>query len=218
VKQLVATALLTQPSHSLSAENRPRAQQAFNLCRLLGHPSDQALISLLGNGNMIGTALTSQDLRTARHLFGPCPACVEGKMQAPSLPSSLTPPATKIGERLHIDFIILSHESLKAALDTFNSRNHRVQHITSDDERVMKAATLYLASRGISITTTPAQFDEKRIERHIQTLKAKKRSIEASLSYVLPAQLEAEVSNSLVESHAKWQYHRHHSTSISHGI
>jgi hypothetical protein len=73
--------------------------------------------------------------------------------------------------------------SLKAALDsiigTFNSRNHRVQHITSDDERVMKAATLHLASRGISITTTPAQFHAKRIERHIQTLKAKKRSIEA---------------------------------------
>ena len=151
-------------------------------------------------------------------------------MRAPSLPSSLTPPASKIGERLHIDFIILSHESLggnkyilvscdektsyiaaagmkdktlaslKAALDTiigtFNSRNHRVQYINSDDERVMKAATLYLASRGISITTTPAQFHEKRIERHIQTLKAKKRSIEASLSYVLPAQLDAEAYHS----------------------
>jgi hypothetical protein len=97
VKQLVATAMLTQPPQSFSAEERSRAQQAFNLCRLLGHPSDQALISLLDNGNMMGTALTSQDLRTARHLFGPCPASVEGKMRAPSLPSSVTPPATKIG-------------------------------------------------------------------------------------------------------------------------
>ena len=56
----------------------------------------------------------------------------------------------------------------------------------------MRATTNYLGSRGISISTTPAQFHEKRIERHIQTLKAKKRSIEASLSFILPEELEAE--------------------------
>ena len=115
VQQLAASAMVTnstvsQPSYS--AEERTRAKQAFGLCRLLGHPSDQALTRLLDCGNMLGTEITSQDLRTARALYGPCPACTEGKMRAPTLSISTSPPASNIGERLHIDFMILHNVSL----------------------------------------------------------------------------------------------------------
>ena len=73
VQQLAASAMVTnstvsQPSYS--AEERTRAKQAFGLCRLLGHPSDQALTRLLDCGNMLETEITSQDLRTARTLYG----------------------------------------------------------------------------------------------------------------------------------------------------
>jgi hypothetical protein len=42
------------------------------------------------------------------------------------------------------------------------------------------------------MSSTPAEFHEKRAERYIQTLKSRVRAIKASLPYVLPSQLDCE--------------------------
>ena len=48
----------------------------------VGHPCDAVLGAVLDSGSFAGTDLTSADLRVARILYGPCDACIEGKMTA----------------------------------------------------------------------------------------------------------------------------------------
>ena len=90
-----------------STEERTRAREAFELCSVLAHPGDSALSRLLDGNNLPNCHLTSRDLRHARLLFGPCPACIEGKMIAPKTPTSKTEPAQSIGEVLHCDILLL---------------------------------------------------------------------------------------------------------------
>ena len=95
-----------------SAEERERASRARELCTLTGHPGFEALILALDSGCFSHTDLTGQDVRNAREIFGPCTACLEGKMREPSHQPSQTPPATEIGEHLHSDLIPLQSTSL----------------------------------------------------------------------------------------------------------
>jgi hypothetical protein len=67
-------AYLERDSH-YTAEDSERAMQAFELCEELGHCGDAAITSALDNGTFRECHLTSQDLRNAREIFGPCAAC-----------------------------------------------------------------------------------------------------------------------------------------------
>jgi hypothetical protein len=96
----------------LSAEERSRAQDAWKLCALLGHPGQQKLIRDLENNCFPGTHLTGRDVSNALQLFGPCPACIEAKMRPPPEPTSLSPPAQSVGECLHGDILPLKNRSL----------------------------------------------------------------------------------------------------------
>jgi hypothetical protein len=49
-----------------------------------------------------------------------------------------------------------------------------------------------LAKYGVLLDSTPANLHEKRYERYIQTIKARKRSVLANLSYELQLKLEGE--------------------------
>ena len=107
--------IINQPGlteRHFTAEQRSRAQEAHNLCRLLRHPGDATIIKALDSNLFVGCHLTSQDFRNGRELLGPCLACVEGKMVAPTEKTSTSPPATKIGEHLHVDMIILEVKSI----------------------------------------------------------------------------------------------------------
>jgi hypothetical protein len=95
-----------------SAEERSRATEAFNLCAKLGHPSDSYLTNSLDNGNFTFCNLTSQDLRNARELYGPCLACLEGKIKDGSQKPSQSEPAQNIGDHLHSDLIPLTNTSV----------------------------------------------------------------------------------------------------------
>jgi hypothetical protein len=53
---------------------------------------------------------------------------------------------------------------------------------------------LICEQHGIRLTTTPAGLHEKRAERYIRTFKERKAAIQASLPYIIPAELEAELS------------------------
>jgi hypothetical protein len=75
--------------------------QVFELCEKLGHCGDAAITSALDNGTFQECHLTSQDLCDAREIFGTAlPAF--GKE-----PSSDSPLATKVGEHIYLDIIIL---------------------------------------------------------------------------------------------------------------
>ena len=209
-----------------SAEERDRAKRAFNLCSLLGHPSDQTMITALDNGSFTHLDLTSKDFRNATALFGSCLAYLEGKMKVPSSKPSQSLPASEIGEHLHVDLLPLTalslggntyllisvdektgyistaplktknaksiYEGLLNIIHSYNSHGHRVKRITSDDERNFRATKDMLAKYGVLLDSTPADLHEKRCERYIQTIKARKRSVLANLSYELPAKLEGE--------------------------
>lgn len=96
----------------LTSEERTRAESAWKLCALLGHPGWQKIIRDLDNNCYPDTHLTSADVTNGMKLYGPCPACIEAKMRPPGEPTSLSPPAQSIGERLHADILPLRHKSL----------------------------------------------------------------------------------------------------------
>jgi hypothetical protein len=125
--------------------------------------------------------------------------------------ADLVPIAPSIGGHMHIlmsvddksDFVVgvpLPTKHSSAVNDgygkliaEFRSRNHPARHISTDDEATLRASKQYLASNLITSSLTPAGLHEKKIERTIQTIRAKVRSIRAHLPYVLPKQLDAEI-------------------------
>jgi hypothetical protein len=74
----------------------------------------------------------------------------------------------------------------------YNTHQHRVRKLTTDDQCSLGVLKPHLGMFGVVVESTPAGLHEKRIERHIQTLKDRKRAMLAGLSYKLPPQLEAE--------------------------
>jgi hypothetical protein len=83
---------------------------------------------------------------------------------------------------------------------SFNAHGHRVKKITSDDESTFHATSNTLVAIGVEVTFTPAGFHQKRAERYIQTLKARKRAILASIPYQIPEKLEAEAYFAAIQS------------------
>jgi hypothetical protein len=67
-----------------------------------------------------------------------------------------------------------------------------VRQLTKDDECSLGVLKLHLGTFGVVVETTPTGLHEKRIERHFQIIKDRKRAMLAGLSYELPPQLEAE--------------------------
>ena len=195
----------------LTAEERRRAAEAYDLCAVLRHPGDAAVISALDGGCFGATHLTGQDFRNGRRLKGPCMACEEAKMKAPPEPTSHHEPARKVGEHLHADLIPLKNRSLggnvgifvavdekssflvgipiksksathiqeaaEAMLVEFNRYGHRVEKLTTDDERTLATLAIPLGKLGIDVKPTPAGLHEKRIVRHIQTIKDRRRAM-----------------------------------------
>jgi hypothetical protein len=210
----------------LTAEERQRAKQAHELCARLRHPGDHSVIMALDGGIFANNHLTSQDFRNGRKLFGACTACTEAKMKAPREPSSTTEPARSVGQRLHMDLIILKSTSIgqnnfilvavdekstyvvgvptktKSAKELenaaqeiiieFNRYGHKVSQLITDDEKCLATLRSPLGKLGVIVQPTPAGLHEKKVERFIQTIKARKRAMLASLSYELPANLECE--------------------------
>ena len=90
---------------SLSTQQQERAREARELHNSLVHPGDKALSLALDNGNLIPTRVTSQDIRNANTLLGPCIPCLQSKMKAPTEKTSNSPPAHNIGDNVHADII-----------------------------------------------------------------------------------------------------------------
>lgn len=100
------------PQDHYTVEERNRALEAWKLCALWGHPGYTSIMRDLDNGTRTDTHLTSRDVKVGLKLYGPCTACMEGKMKAPTEPTSITPPAQDVGEHLHADLIPLKAPSI----------------------------------------------------------------------------------------------------------
>ena len=218
-----------------SAEEKSRAKEARTLCPRLGHPGLKALCKLLDENMVTDTHLTSTDVRNSRAIHGPCPGCTEGKMTAPREPTSLTPPATRPGQVLHMDFYIYNKptlggnnyalfctdektgacyvqsiknkakatvcEGMTDIIAEFSSRRHRVDTVITDSEPVFMSCKTHLNTMGIVAEYTTPGLHEKRVERHIRTVKEKLSAMKASLDYELPDGLEGELLVQSVKAH-----------------
>lgn len=90
---------------SLSAQDRARARDAYQLCGLLGHPGINKVKRTLSGPNL-QSHLTTFDLDNATLIYGPCPACVEGKMRAPPAKPTTTRSEVYIGEKIYADLLM----------------------------------------------------------------------------------------------------------------
>jgi hypothetical protein len=95
-----------QGNRLFSQEEVRRAQDARLLHEKLDHISDQNLCSSLTYGKIINCPVTCQDVRNAHIIFGPCPACIQGKLT--NEPASNTAhPAEELGKVIHMDIFFI---------------------------------------------------------------------------------------------------------------
>ena len=71
-----------------------------------GHIDDVAMKAGLG-GVFRGLDITARDVDNALFIFGPCPACAEGKMTAPDQPATMTEPVQRPGHTVGVDIVDL---------------------------------------------------------------------------------------------------------------
>jgi hypothetical protein len=94
-----------------------RAKQVIKLHTDSGHPSNKYLKLALKNGVILGSCLTERDVDLCERIFGKCIHCIAGKSTIPSQGVSNSPPATKVGEIVHVD--ILAFPSLTLAKNKY---------------------------------------------------------------------------------------------------
>jgi hypothetical protein len=93
-------------------EQQARAAKVMQLHEACSHPSDTTLTLALNNGLLIGTPLTARDVLNARDIYGPCPACIAGKITKPTFTASTNEPAYRTGQTIHVDILGLHEASI----------------------------------------------------------------------------------------------------------
>ena len=219
--------LLASFSSPFTREQVRRAHGVRELHVGLGHPSDDIFCIMLDSNCMVNCHFFAQDVRNAYAIFGECMSCIAGKIVSASALPSLAPPATLIGEKLHIDilpykvtttggntcgligddevsrFLFLvsmpnkSKRTLVRAIlkiiSLFNRFGHRVQTIVCDAERCLLATADLIGEYNVVVVPTIPGEHNKRIERHVLSVKDVSRTIISGLSYVLEDKLLGEL-------------------------
>ena len=91
-----------------------KAHEARKLHNNLDHMSPENLCILLDHGKILNCTVTSKNVRLAENIFGPCQACLQGKMtDAPAKPSEKSIP--DIGTTIHCDLFFLKNEQGKSS-------------------------------------------------------------------------------------------------------
>ena len=88
--------------------------------------------------------------------------------------------------------------AVRKAVAEYNQYGHRVRKVVFDDEAVFKSTFPEIRLFGIEPSTYPAGEKNKTIERKVRELNDKKRCMKASLKYVMPDKLEAEMIMAVV--------------------
>jgi hypothetical protein len=82
----------------------------------------------------------------------------------------------------------------------YSSHDHNVHKIECDSESVLLALRTNLGNRGIRLTPIAPYQHAQKIERYVQTINQRQRSVLASLTYVLPKSFYGELLLSVLES------------------
>ena len=142
------------PHHSmLSADQIDRANKAHKLHHQLLHPSDNQLIRALSAGLFNNTSVTPADVKLARELHGACPQCMAGKTRNKSYKESTTPPATFVGERVHVDLL-----PFKDNMGVYKTTGGSFDYILMIDEYSGHMSYIGIANKGTK--TIQMAFDE----------------------------------------------------------
>lgn len=120
------------PTVELTPIEVSRANELRVLHNVLGHPSDDQLITSLSNGVIVGTHLTARDVELARRLLGECLCCAAAKAVRPSFAPTLNETVNKIGERVYADLYLLPDDvtiyggvtCMIIAVDAFSNMLH----------------------------------------------------------------------------------------------
>lgn len=146
----------------LNEDDKRRATEAYSLCDRLGHPGPSAIRRGLANDSFVctNTHLTRQDFDNGLQLYGPCPACTEGKMRAdPIKKKSDSVPARDVGDVLHCDLLPLGErarggiENLLFAMDERSGYVHLIP-VKGKDESFMRLAFSVLQARYLAYSHT----------------------------------------------------------------
>jgi hypothetical protein len=89
--------------------------------------------------------------------------------------------------------LVMTEQGFRETVFHYNSYKHRVDKVSTDRESVFVATRTPLGKLGVTMHHTPAGLNENVSERYIQTIKARRRTILASLPYELPSALEGEL-------------------------
>jgi len=199
-----------------------RSEEVVKLYNNLGRPSIDNFIETVNSGAIIGTSVTSADIRANESLLDKDGARAVATIHNVTNKQSITPVANSIGEVIHCDIIFdeynkpylftedracklrtityLTSKDTKNLTLAFNSINssykaygHTIKKIVSDNESVFKACKKYLNDIGIVINYIPSGQHDQIIERSNRTLQEKVTILKASLSYKLIEKLEHKV-------------------------
>ena len=86
--------------------------------------------------------------------------------------------------------VILAFTSMIAF---FKQYGYTIQSIHSDHEITIISATIFLNQQGIKLMTIAPYQHEQKLERYVQTINARFRSVLSALSYKLPSKLYAQL-------------------------
>jgi len=89
--------------------------------------------------------------------------------------------------------LVSTEQGFRETVFHYNSYKHRVDKVSTDRESVFVATRTPLGKIGVLMQHTPAGLNENIAERYIQTIKARFRTILASLPYELLPALEGEL-------------------------
>lgn len=203
---------LVEKETNLNKNEISNAIKSRNLHNSLNHPNNQYLIQGIKDGLYPELGLSPQDFENANKLYGPCNACMMGKMtHAPK--NQVTNTTNIVGEHLHADIIFIKGSNGKKnayvlcvdeasgflhmvklvnknkVIDALNSisnwykkYNHTVKVIHTDSERVFN----FVNSINVEHEKSNPGDHEVFAERYVRILKDKARSTLYGLKFRLP--------------------------------
>jgi hypothetical protein len=124
---------IASEDHSYTPKQRMKAGEMHRLHYSLGHPSNQSMKNMLKYGLVINTDLVPGDVDLYASIYGPCPHCIEGKVNAPTYISLTSETMNIIGERIHMDIKPMKevqvdggHAYMLISVDQFSGYLHAV--------------------------------------------------------------------------------------------
>ena len=198
-----------------------KAEQAREIQRRLGYPSDADLAKIAGGGGAVtNVPVTAKDIARAEDIFGPDASAIKGKMRQGKSKHVIIEESYRPNDILQkylvdlyfvhvdpyligliqpVDFTQTTHltdrstESIRSAMRAqfaeIASQEYEVETILVDGEGGIAALEDEIKEAGYEFNTSGPKQHVPAVERKIETLKGRIRSIHHSLPWNLPYSL-----------------------------